>query len=106
MVVYTHESQPPQKNLLGELLVEILFFFTPLKHQDKLVNKADNIYSCVLYTWVKNMAVGEIVSEYYPTCDLYVVENAVKFWTGLEFKACEVDSTLVVEWKRCSAFPH
>lgn len=55
-------NHSPPKKTLGELLVErvdFFFFLTPLKRHDKLVNKADSIYSYPLYTWVKNTAVEE-----------------------------------------------
>lgn len=52
-------NRSPKRNLFGFLAEIVDFFFTPLKHQDKLVNKADSIYSYLLYTWVKNMAVEE-----------------------------------------------
>lgn len=58
---FTHMNHspppPPKKTPFGVEIVD--FFFTPLKHQDKLVNKADSIYSYLLYTWVKNTAVEE-----------------------------------------------
>lgn len=49
-----------QNPFWGELSVEIIdFFLTPLKHQDKLVNKADSIYSYLLCPWVRNTAVED-----------------------------------------------
>lgn len=102
-----NHSPPPQKKPFGGAVGwdSWFFFFTPLKRQYKPVNKADSIYSYLLYTGVKNGSEG-LVSEYYPTRDLYVVENAGKCWTGLELLACDVVSTCVAERKRYSAFPH
>lgn len=37
------------------------WFFTPWQHQDKCVNKADSIYSYLLYTWVKKYSSGKVV---------------------------------------------
>lgn len=59
MVVYIYESQP--KPFFGGnfQLRSLIFFLTPLKHQDKLVNKADSIYSYLLCPWVRNTAVED-----------------------------------------------
>lgn len=86
-----------QKPFLGNCqLRSLIFFLIPLKHQDKLVNKADRIHSHLLCTRVRNTSVEASVRyiNLLVCCELYVVETPFKCWAGLEFEACEVDSRL------------